>query len=403
MNILFVTTKAPWPLVDGGRVLVRNTIEGLAARGHRITLVTPVTANGTGDSGAGETAALEPGRAEIEALCEVHAVPVRARSLVGAVARARTRGLPVSIARHTQGRVRKVVAALLAERSFDVVHAEQLQALPQTAPAGERGVPVVLRAENVESDVWAATATVRVLTAGMVRSEAARLAAWEGAAVARVAATAALTERDAERLRLLAGDRGLVRIVRAPFPSALPSADGPLPGAPPVVLYGSGWLPNQDATRWFLDSIWPELRAKLPEVRLHVFGSLPRSGESAQVDEHPTPAESREAFAPGSILALPLRIASGVRIRILEAWARGIPVVATPEAVSGLEAEDGRELLVARDSRDFVAAISRLSSDPELGRAMIEAGRDVLRRLHDGAGCAAALEAVYAEAIVRQG
>jgi glycosyltransferase involved in cell wall biosynthesis len=75
------------------------------------------------------------------------------------------------------------------------------------------------------------------------------------------------------------------------------------------------------------------------------------------VETHPAPADSREAFAPGAILVVPLRIASGIRMKILEAWARGLPVVATPEAAAGLEAEDGRELLLAE--RHDPAAVSR--------------------------------------------
>jgi glycosyltransferase involved in cell wall biosynthesis len=82
------------------------------------------------------------------------------------------------------------------------------------------------------------------------------------------------------------------------------------------------------------------------------------------------------------VLAVPLEIASGVRMKILEAWARGVPVVATTAAARGLEAEPGRELLVAESAADFAAALRQLGERPALRRALVDAGRDLLRREH---------------------
>jgi len=81
---------------------------------------------------------------------------------------------------------------------------------------------------------------------------------------------------------------------------------------------------NRDAIDWFVGSIWPAVRQALPRGRLHVFGNLARAAPGVEV--HPPPADSSELFVPGSVLVVPLRIASGVRIKILEAWSRGVPV-----------------------------------------------------------------------------
>ncbi|HEX4951788.1 MAG TPA: glycosyltransferase [Thermoanaerobaculia bacterium] len=387
MNILFITTKLPWPLVDGGRVLVHHTLTGLVARDHRITLVCPTSAT---------PSTLAEARESLGPAVTIEAVPAPPRNLFGTTLRARLSGLPLSITRHQQPRVRERVAQLLERERFDVVHVEQPQALSQAEPAFARGVRVVLRAENVESDVWAGTARVQRATSWLFQHEARRLARWEGEAVARVAATAALTDRDAARLAALAGGRGRVVVVRAPFPAELPAGTRELPGQPAVVLYGSGgWLPNGDAARWFTEEIWPAVRAELPETRLHLFGAWHHGRPAPGILQHEAPADSREAFAPGAILVLPLRIASGVRIRILEAWARGLPVVATPEAVAGLDAEDGRELLVARDAVEFTTALRRLGEDPGLTSRLITAGRTALARGHDLEACTVRLEGVY--------
>jgi len=388
MKILLVATKAPWPPIDGGRFLLLNTLEALAAAGCRLTLVAPV-----------DPAAFDLARVarELSAWCEPVLFPVVPLSPIAALLR--SGGVPLSIARHSLPEISREVDDRLRQERFDLVHAEQLQALPQAEPAFSRGIPVVLRAQNVESDLWrAAGERGRGLKGVMLRREARRLAAWEGRAVRRVAATLALTNEDAARLAELAAGGGRVRVVRAPFPE-LPPGSGRLAGDPPVVVFGSrGWLPNEDSVAWYLKDVWPAVQAELPAAVLHVFGSDLVS-PAAGVVVHPPPGDSGEALAPGSILAVPLRIASGVRIKILEAWARGVPVVGTPAALAGLEAKDGREALVAREPREFATAIRRLHQEPGLAASLIAEGRRARRERHDPQEIARSLMAEY-EAVV---
>jgi hypothetical protein len=372
MNVLAIATKAPWPPIDGGRFLLLNTLQGLAGLGVRVTLVAPV------DPAAFD---LERVARELAPWCEP--ALVSAEPLPPIAALLRSRGAPLSISRHSLPAVRREVERRLAAERFDVVHAEQLQALPQAEPAFARGIPVVLRAQNVESDLWAETARRRRALGGvLLRRESRRMAAWEGEAVRRVSRTLALTREDAARLGELAGDGGRIGIVRAAFPD-LPVGTGSLEGDPPVVVFGSrGWLPNEDSTTWFAGEVWPAVRAASPGAVLHLFGANAGTGPAGIV-AHPYPEDSGEVYAPGSILVVPLRIASGVRIKILEAWTRGVPVVATPAALAGLEAVDGREALVARDAGEFAAAIRRLHREPGLAAALAEAGRQARRERHD--------------------
>lgn len=187
-------------------------------------------------------------------------------------------------------------------------------------------------------------------------------------------------------------------VVRAAFPE-LPPGTGRLAGKPAVAVFGSrGWLPNEESTVWFAAEVWPAVRAALPGAVLHLFGAPPGL-EAPGVAAHPSPEDSAEVYAPGSILAVPLRIASGVRIKILEAWARGVPVVATPAALAGLEAQDGREALVARNPQEFAAEIGRLQREPGLAESLVEAGRQARRERHEPGRVGEGLVAAYREVI----
>ncbi|HVT16694.1 MAG TPA: glycosyltransferase [Thermoanaerobaculia bacterium] len=420
MRLLVVATKAPWPPIDGGRLLLAHTLAGLAAAGLRPTLVAPV------DAARFDLAAVA---AALDRWCEPRLVAARLPGRLGTLLRAlpRRRGLPLTVARHSSPAVRAEVERLLATRPFDLVHAEQLQALPQAEPARARRLPVVLRAQNVESDLWAGAARGR-----LAAREARLLAAWEGEAVASAAATLALTRQDAERLGALAEaflqraagalppwragsalppfQPGRVRVVSAPFPEQLDPGEPVLSGSPPVVVLASlGWPPNQDAAAWFTGEVWPVVRAALPGAELHLFGIQPRTqagiraGEGrrvaggAGITRHELAEDSAPAFARGSIHAVPLRLGSGLRMKILEAWARGVPVLATPQAAAGLEAADGQEVLLARDAAGFAAALARLHHEPALAATLIAGGRAALRRDHDPSCIARQLVAIYDE------
>lgn len=382
LNILWLATKAPWPAMDGGRLLMANTLEGLCARGHRVTVVAPF--EGT------------PPQASPVAGCRLEGVPVRRppklwHGLVGQL-----QGLPWTIVRHRPAALRRRLAELLETDAYDLVQAEQVQAWgalqglirPSTLPA-------LWRAQNVESDLWAGLAdTVGGPLSLYARLEAHRLARFEAAAVVEADGTFALTPYDADRLAQLSGRPDRLHTLAAPFIDRLPSADTPLPGDPALVLLGSrGWRPNREGAQAFVETVWPRLRETWPGGRLHIFGALEATSEEG-VEIHPSPSDSRQAFAPGTILVVPLEVASGVRMKILEAWARGVPVIATTVAARGLEAVDGQELFIANDVESYRRAVTELAL-PQRRDEMVEAARRHLRRHHGQEVIVERLEEVY--------
>lgn len=390
MKVLWVATKPPWPPIDGGRVLMWYTLAALAHRGVDLTLVAPADRDA-------DTRAV----AQLQSYCHPVLVPVRHRTRVWSFARAFGKGAPFTITHHRLDRIRDQVAALLSNESFDLVHAEQAHAIANCEPALVKEVPVIFRAQNVESDLWESMAAHKVALGPLLLREARRHRAWEAEALQRSEAAIALTKRDAARLRLLTNRPGDVHHVAAPFPSELvPSGSCKLGGEPAVVLFGSsGWAPNRDGARWFIGKIWPTISNRLPNAVLHVFGGPAFRSSRPDVVHHAAPRESAEAFSPRAILVVPLRIASGVRIKILEAWARSIPVIATREAAEGLEAADGSELMIAKDAIEFANAIERFHRQRGLREAVTSCARKKLRAEHDPASIAEKLVAVYQSAL----
>jgi len=368
LRILWVATKCPLPPIDGGRRLLAESLAALAPAGARVTLVAPA-----------EGAAVD---GELARLCTPHLVATRIAGRLASGLRAAATGEPWSLVRHRWPALAAAAGRLAASEPFDLVVAEQLQAAAAAAPARAAGLPLLLRAQNVESALWTGAARLaRGPAALALAREARRLAEREGRALAGADGVVALSREDAAALATLARGGARIEVVPPPFPPRLQLGPAPLEGAPALVLFGSRWEPNREGERFFLDEVWPELRRRLPAARVHRFaGGL--GGAPEGVIDHEPPADSALAFAPGSILLLPLRLASGVRIRLLEAWARGVPAVATPEAASGLGVEDGREALLGVCAERFAAAVVRLAADPGLAARLVDGGRQRLAREH---------------------
>ncbi|HPA81443.1 MAG TPA: glycosyltransferase family 4 protein [Thermoanaerobaculales bacterium] len=386
LSILIVATKSPWPPVDGGRVVVLNTVDALAAAGHLVTLVAPV------DAAAGSAAV----QAALGGRCRAELVPVRARAVPAAALSSVLRGRPLTVERHRLWEVEERVRRLLAAESFDVVQAEQVQAVAQAAPAGRAGVPLVYRAHNVESALWTyAAAFARPLAAMLLRLEARRLAAAERAAVRRADATIVLTELDAAPMRRAVGPGPRIERLPVPHAARLPAADAALAGRPAVVTLASpSWMPSRETALQVAAQWWPVVRRRLPGAILHCFGGVD-GGPLEGVEWHGAPADSAAAFPRDAVLAIPARHPTGVPVKALEAWARGLPVVASSETAAALEATAGRELVVTDGPEALAEGLERLVGDPALRARLVEGGRARLRSHHDQAIVAGRLAELY--------
>jgi glycosyltransferase involved in cell wall biosynthesis len=141
--------------------------------------------------------------------------------------------------------------------------------------------------------------------------------------------------------------------------------------------------PNMQAARILVNEVAPRVRAAFPGLRVRLVGVAPPSLEQL----HAPPGVTVTGYVPdlshelarADILAVPLRSGSGTRIKIIEAFAHGVPVVATPVARDGIDAHDGTHLLIRDDPETFAAACIELLSMPDLRARCIDNGMALYR------------------------
>lgn len=140
--------------------------------------------------------------------------------------------------------------------------------------------------------------------------------------------------------------------------------------------------PNMDAVRWLVLEILPLIRARLPEVRCHVVGADPpaeiRALASPSAIMHGYVPDVGHFFAGCRLSVAPLRYGAGVKGKIGQSLAYGLPVVATSQGAEGMYLADGESALIADTAADFAAATLRLYTDAALWARLSESGKSVI-------------------------
>jgi glycosyltransferase involved in cell wall biosynthesis len=149
-------------------------------------------------------------------------------------------------------------------------------------------------------------------------------------------------------------------------------------GDPATILF-QGMLtypPNGDAARYLVERVAPLVRARVPSVRIRLVGQAPE--RIRRLDDPPSVTVTGRAsdisleLACADLVAVPIRIGSGTRIKILEAFAHRIPVVSTTTGAEGLGAVDGRHLLIGDTPKTFATACVELLVMPERRSMIVE-------------------------------
>ncbi len=402
MNVLFLTQVLPWPLDAGPKVRAYYVLRHVAER-HSVTLASFTRPSDTAEA-----------LAHLRAVCaRVVGVPMRRARWRDALAAARgtLRGEPVLIARDWMPAMQRALAGLNAETQFDVIHADQLwmapYALALAKAARGRRPRLVLDQHNAVYLVprrmaEAARSPVARLVWGR---EARMMARYEARVCGEFDRVVTVTEPDRQALRALYAPGeppGLKDVIPICIdPAATPPRAHPADEPGILFLGGMHWPPNSDGILWFCREALPRVRAACPDAAVQAVGRQPPAAlaalpEAAAIHAPGYVDDTEPYWAQARVFVVPLRAGGGMRVKILEAWARGVPVVSTTIGAEGLDYADGENLLLADTPEAFAQAVSRVLRDEALRRRLAEAGRRTAEARYDWRTVYAAWDGVYA-------
>lgn len=167
--------------------------------------------------------------------------------------------------------------------------------------------------------------------------------------------------------------------------SHYPKDVGAVSSGPPVVgLIGSfTWQPTYSAGKRLLNRLWPEIKRQVPEARLQIVGREARSalgdhGDLADVTIHENVPDIVPYFAATDVLVYAPAPSTGMKVKVLESFALGVPVVTTPDGVEGIPAADGVHAGIAETDQQLVSRVVELLRQPQLRQRRREAARELL-------------------------
>jgi glycosyltransferase involved in cell wall biosynthesis len=220
----------------------------------------------------------------------------------------------------------------------------------------------------------------RLVSTALAGEEIRRWQRLHRRAGARVSTVAVCSQLDAERCRAYGVANAVV------VPNGYRSTGSPMTtrevGDPPTVLF-QGLLrypPNIEAARLLALEVAPALRQVIPDVRIRLVGDhlpdLLTLHDPPRVTVTGRVADMSTELAGADVIMVPVRYGSGTRIKIVEAFAHRIPVVSTALGAEGLDATDGRHLLVGETVAQLSAACIRLLTDQALRVAITDQAHD---------------------------
>ena len=370
LRILFLTVDVPQKGGSGGQIATWGLLEAFARLGavDVIALVPP------GRSPSPELVDLAD-RVDLISLPHFYYATARLRTaaiLLGALVRRE----PFRISKSRSREALERVEEWAADPGYDLVHCDHLATslYRPLVPA----TPAILTAHNVEWQQFAQLSAQHPnpLVRMAIRADSRITRAWEAEALAQFEHVFTLSEGDRERL--LSARKDLAdRVSVWPIPvevSPLPAPEGP---ARFIVLGALSSVGRVTGLRFFLNRVWPRLRERMPDARLEVVGARPPSDIQAfdgrdGVQVHGF-VEDLEALLPAiTACVIPLFIGSGVRVKVLELIARGIPCVGTPVGLQGLMPLDG--CFEVSEPDEWVRLLAEIAARPQDSRALAHHG-----------------------------
>lgn len=291
-----------------------------------------------------------------------------------------------------------LIDRLCREDTFDIAHADQLNMAQYAERAAQRqpGIRKVLDAHNA---LWLLYKRLSETMTGGLGSRVRKillardwrlLKTYEGRVCREFPGVLAVSREDQAALEDAAGQK-LNAVV---IPIAVDTDEVALvqrsPNADHLLHIGTMyWPPNIDAINWFVREVYPHIRAARPDVVFDVVGARPpqellnlnQQGIGVNVTGYV--ADPEPYLQQCGVMVVPLLAGGGMRVKILNALAQGLPMVSTTIGVEGIAAVNGEHMLVADEPRAFAEAVLHLLSDQKLADRLGLNGRALIRGTYD--------------------
>ncbi|OGU61209.1 MAG: hypothetical protein A2V66_12765 [Ignavibacteria bacterium RBG_13_36_8] len=393
MRILFISPKIPIPPNDGHKISIYGVIKHLNLRGHKIDF-----------AGYSQGLTQDEYLTELKNICMPYIVNYRAKNnLVKEVINCFD-SVPYNVSKYRTIKMKRLILDLLMKRKYDIIHVTNIHmAWVVGVVRRVTDTPVVLRQENLEMMImkrfygYQRNPFIKLFTYFQYR----KFVKYEPRMCKKFDSCVMMSRNEEESL--LKYD-STIHTAHIPIgvETKLLSVKSTQKEKFSIVHIGNlSWYPNCDGLNWFLKEIFPEVVKQQPDTRLYIYSS--RIPISLRISPHLLKNITQAGYVEDiwneiknkSLAVIPLRIGSGIRVKILEMLAAGINILTTTIGKEGLEVESGKQILIADRKEEFVQTILNFFEEKYDSSEMVNKGKELIREKYTWGRVADEFEMLY--------
>lgn len=387
MKILMISSYLPYPLFSGGAVRLFNLIK-LISKKHEITLVCEKRDNQTEDDVK-----------EVLKYCKnVIAVKRLPQWSFSNILRTGFSSYPFLLIGHENKEMRENLISILKNQTFDLIHIETFYIyhnLPRTY------LPIVLAEQNIEYLVYEKYKNNAPFYLKLFLNwDILKIKKWEKYFWRKANSLIAVSESD----RQIMGDKAYL-VANGVDLNEFPFKKEKNTKVKTILFMGDfKWIQNQQAIKWILDEILPEILKKNNKIKLWVVGKnmpdqiIRKNYKNVFFDENAS-SKTSDIYKKADLLLAPIKIGGGTSFKILEAMASGVPVVTTELGIKGIGAKDKVQVLVSETSLGLANASLNILEDTVLKDKIRKNARFLIEEKYSWLSISKSLEKIYENTI----
>jgi polysaccharide biosynthesis protein PslH len=394
MKILQIANKFPYPAKDGGSIATLSLSRSFATLGHEVTVLAVNTSKHYTD----------PASVPNELTDAIRFIGVRVNTDIKVIQLIRNflfSSLPYNAERFISKEFDDILKELLIEEKFDIIQLEGLYLAPYlgTIRAYSKA-RVVMRAHNIEHEIWERTVT---RTEGIkklyISHLARRIRRMEFRFLNSYDAILPITSRDGEKLRKF-GCRLPLHVVPMGINAGELLPDHSKLEFPSLFHIGAlDWMPNQEGLLWFFENVWKKILAKHPDLLFYLAGrNAPQHFKTLPYQNVVFVGEVDDAYdfiRSKAVMIVPLLSGSGMRIKIIEGMVLGKAIVTTSIGTEGIATKHGNNIFITDDPEDFARDVCALIRDRNFCLKIGENARNFVVEHYDNAAITNSLAEFY--------